>query len=130
MSTMNEKPSPEQVFNVSEALKMIDGDMDLFQEIVVIFLEDYPNQLKKIRDGIARAEATTVERAAHNLKGSVSNFGAWLAFEAAYRLEHMGKEGRLGQAKGALSELEKELKQLEDLLKEALRGMRSEGSDR
>jgi hypothetical protein len=51
---------------------------------------------------------------------SPGNLGAKRAFEAAYRLELMGKEGRLAGAKGVLSELETELKDLEIAMKGSL----------
>ena len=81
-------------------------------EIVNLFLEDLPQNVAQIRESIVKNDASGLERAAHGLKGSVGNFGAKRAFEGAYGLEVLGKEGRIDEANGAFAELEQELKQL------------------
>lgn len=109
----SDEPTAKEVFDLAKALEVVDGDMELFREIADLFLVNLPDHIAQIQDGIARGDAKVVERAAHSLKGSVSNFGAKRAFETAYRLEVMGKEGRLAEAEKALSELERDLKELE-----------------
>ena len=96
--------------------------MELFKEIADLFLENLPDNIAQIKEGIAKGDANALEQAAHSLKGSVGNFGARRAFDAAYRLEVIGREGILAEADSALSELEKELKDLEAAMKEALLG--------
>lgn len=120
MSTSNEKFSPKEVFDLSEALLIMDDDMDIFRKIAGIFIEDHINQVKVIQKGIATGDTHALEQAAHSLKGSVSNFGAKRAYELAYRLEVLGKEGKLPEAEEALRELEKELKALVQSMKEVL----------
>ncbi len=70
-----------------------------------------------------------MERAAHALKGSVGNFGAGRAYEAAYLLERLGNEGKIGEAEKALAELKKELNALEAEMKSTLQEMKNESSD-
>jgi len=72
-------------------------------------LENLPDSIARIREAIADSDASALDKAAHSLKGSVGNFGARRAFEAAYRLELMGKEGKLAEVDAALFELETEL---------------------
>ncbi|MBW2000245.1 MAG: Hpt domain-containing protein, partial [Deltaproteobacteria bacterium] len=50
--------------------------------------------------------------AAHSLKGSVGSLGAKRAQGAAYRLERIGKECRLGEAEEAMAALREELERL------------------
>ena len=54
-------------------------------------------------------------RAAHKLKGSVANFAAPIAYDAALRLEVMGRNGHLDDAPEALEELESALEDLRPL---------------
>jgi two-component system sensor histidine kinase/response regulator len=115
-------PIANNIFDLPKALEVVDGDKDLFKEIVDLFLENLPDSIAQIREAIANNDANALDKAAHSLKGSVGNFGTKRAFEAAYRLELMGKEGRLAEADVALSELEKELTDLEVAMKEALSG--------
>jgi len=115
-------PIAKDIFDLSKALEVVDGDKDLFKEIVDLFLENLPDSIAQIREAIANSDASALDKAAHSLKGSVGNFGTKRAFEAAYRLELIGKEGRLAEADVALSELKKELKDLEASIKVTLSG--------
>ncbi len=119
LSSSNNMSSTD-VFNLSAALEIVDGDIELFKEIANLFLESLPDYIARIQKAIADNDSDATEQAAHGLKGSVGNFGAKQAFEAAYGLEVMGKEGRLAKAEEALQNLEKELKALEAAIKGAL----------
>ena len=76
-------------------LDRVGGDEELLREITSIFLAEYPELLRSIQNGLAAGDAQRVERAAHSLKGSVANFGADSATQAAYRLETIGRKGSL-----------------------------------
>ena len=108
---MNANP-PEPVLDYQLALSRVGGDSKLLKEIAVIFLEDYPKTLTEIRAAIAAADAKTLENSAHELKGSVSNFGAHAAVESAARLERMGRARELGQCADVLRSLEQALSAL------------------
>jgi len=122
MVSTNGSKFSEQVFDMTKALENVGGDMDLLKEIIEIFLEDYPNQMKQIQEGISSGDAVVLEHAAHSLKGSVANFAAKRAYDAAYRLEVLGREGDLGEANEALGDLEKEIEGLKDALDAAVKG--------
>jgi HPt (histidine-containing phosphotransfer) domain-containing protein len=122
MVSTNGSKFSEQVFDKAKALENLGGDMDLLKEIIGIFLDDFPNQMKQIREGILTGDAKAVEHAAHSLKGSVANFAAKRAYDAAYRLEVMGREVNLGKANEALGDLEKEVEGLKDALDAAVKG--------
>jgi CheY-like chemotaxis protein/HPt (histidine-containing phosphotransfer) domain-containing protein len=112
----------EDVFDVSEAMKAVSGDKGLFEEIAALFAQSAADNMGKIRQGIAARNAIAVEEAAHCLKGSVANFGAKRAFEAAKRLEFIGKGGNLAEAESARTQLEMELKALEMAMQATIRG--------
>ena len=114
---------------MSKALQVVAGDKELFQEIAGIFLEDLPASMARIKEGISKGDAYALEQAAHSLKGSVGNFGAKRAHEAAYQLEKLGKEGKMGDAADALSKLEKEFRALTAEIKNVLEEMKNEDSD-
>ena len=87
-------------------LDRVGGDESLLKEITDIFLSEYPSLLAEIREAIQRSDPASLERSAHTLKGSVSNFGADDATQAAYQLEILGRKRRLDQAPEALRALE------------------------
>ena len=77
-------------FDREGALARVDGDLELFKEVVDLFVVDAPRLLSQIRASIQRRDGEGLERAAHQLKSTVGNFDADEAFEAALRLEAMG----------------------------------------
>jgi HPt (histidine-containing phosphotransfer) domain-containing protein len=87
-------------------LERVGGDESLLKEITEIFLSEYPMLLEEIREAIQRDDAAKLERSAHTLKGSVSNFGAAGATDAAYQLELLGRRRRMEEAPEALRALE------------------------
>ena len=75
-----------------------EGEPELLKDVVRLFLDDCPKMLFGIRGAAERGDAAGMERAAHKIKGSVANFAAPAAYDAALRLEVMGREGHLDQA--------------------------------
>ena len=82
----------------------------------MLFLDDCPKLLAAIRAAAERGDALGMEQAAHKLKGSIANFAAPAAFDAALRLEVMGRGGHLERATEALGQLASALEQLKPLL--------------
>ena len=108
--------------HIESALELFEGDTEIFYEVADLFLREYPRQLATIREAIARGHATVVERTAHSLKGSVSNFAFPAAFHATEELEKMGRRGDLTGAEEIFHTLEKRL----ELLRETLAGLQKE----
>jgi two-component system, sensor histidine kinase and response regulator len=99
-------------FDAAVLLDRVGGDEDLLREITDIFLAEYPALLDEMRAAIRTHDARSLERSAHTLKGSVSNFGAPAATQAAYQLENLGRRAELRAAPQHLQHLETELEQL------------------
>ena len=72
-------------------MAMIDGDEELFQELVTLFMSESAQLLDQIRAAVAQRDPKALERAAHSLKGSVGAFRAESAARAAQRLEDLGE---------------------------------------
>lgn len=88
------------------ALSRVGGDAELLKEIAQLFIDDYPRALEDIRRAADRGDAKSLERSAHGLKGSVANFGAPSAVEAARKLESMGRAAQLAEAQQVIHTLE------------------------
>jgi len=117
MASMSESRSTKEIFDVNEVLDRVAGDQELLKEIAQLLVEGLPNQIRQIHEGVGSNNARAVMEAAHALKGSVGNFAARRAYDVAYRLEVMGREGTLTEAKSALADLKQELNALQDALK-------------
>jgi signal transduction histidine kinase/HPt (histidine-containing phosphotransfer) domain-containing protein len=106
-------------------LAHLDGDTDLLREIVDLFLEECPRLLDEAEDGLVFGDLKRVERAAHSLKGSASNFYARRLVELALRLETSARSGDSHQAAETLELLGGELQRV----KPALEDLRRSGAD-
>ena len=104
------------VVDRAAVLDRVGGDEELLREIIDIFLEEYPSLVAGIRDAVEKKDAGALERSAHNLKGSVSNFGAESATRAAADLELMGRKGEIQRAPVVVEVLELELVSLHNAL--------------
>ena len=106
-------PAPiESAFEREEFLARLGGDETLALEMVEIFAAESPRMLATLRNAIDADDAEAVQRAAHNLKGSVSVFGGRPAVRAALTLEGMGREKGLSGARYAIITLEREVDRL------------------
>jgi HPt (histidine-containing phosphotransfer) domain-containing protein len=111
------RPSGEDVIDWDAALERVAGDEETLGELVEIFLDQWPQMLDEIEQGVARADYTTLRRAAHTLKGSAAIFGAKRVANVSQRLSEMGKNEQLDGADEALRELQDEMDELVPELK-------------
>ena len=106
---------PVPLVDLDAALEMVGGDRELLCEAVGLFLEqDYPRQLRELREGLAQQDVLMVRCAAHGIKGTLDSFGGRAASAVALRLETMGRDGDLSGVRGELRELEGEVKRFAD----------------
>jgi HPt (histidine-containing phosphotransfer) domain-containing protein len=96
----------ETVFDRAVALSRVGGDVELLKEIAILFLDDYPKSLSELHEAVESGDARRLERTAHGLKGSVSNFGARPVVNAALQLETMGRAQKLVEVEQVLRALE------------------------
>ena len=119
------KDGAEDLIDTASLLARVDGDMKLLKELVELFQRDLPKLFSELQDAVTRRDAKALESAAHALKGSVGNFAARPAVEAALRLEQMGRRGDLTEAESAFQALAQEIERLKpalvDLSKEEVR---------
>ena len=93
-------------FDPHAAVARVGGDGKLLRELIDMFLADCPRMVADVKNAIESKDAEALKLAAHALKGSVANFAAAPAVDAARRLEVMGKDGDLSGAPAALRELQ------------------------
>ncbi len=85
---------PETIASI-RALAGDEGD-DFLREIIGIFLEDTPLRFTELDDALRVRDVGKFARAAHSIKGSSSNVGAFLLRGEAEALEqkaHLGWDG-------------------------------------
>lgn len=105
-----------EVCDLPALLARFEDDADLIQELAGLFLDDSPSLVSKMREAVESSDSLSLEKAAHSLKGSVSNFCAQRTHQAAVRLEEIGRAGQASIAEPALECLEKSLNELQPLI--------------
>jgi HPt (histidine-containing phosphotransfer) domain-containing protein len=112
------QPGVDPVVDVAALRDRYEEDMDLFQEIIRLFLTDHPRQMAEIRQAIASGNAADLASLSHKLKGALGNFFARPACAAVARLETMGQQKNLAMAEEACVCLEREIYFLQDTLRQ------------
>jgi len=95
------------------------GDADFAQELIHLFIEDTAQHIAALGEAIAQADAETVRKVGHTLKGSSSNIGAEPLRCAAFEVEMQGKAGDLVQATTSLTLIQREFDRLREALAES-----------
>jgi two-component system, sensor histidine kinase and response regulator len=114
----NESSSPpgprptDGILNEAEALRRVGDDRQLLGELAEVFLNESPRLLESIRTALAAQDASKVRLFAHSLKGAIDNFAAQDAYDAALRLEMLGRSGNLAEAGQACARLQQAMDRL------------------
>ena len=100
------------VYNRELALDRVGGDEELLDEIVDLYLGEYPALLSEIQKAVQSGDAPSLYRSAHTLKGSLGTLGAEEALQRALELEMSGRSAQLAETPTMLKDLENLLKLL------------------
>jgi CheY-like chemotaxis protein len=106
----------QEPMDTASALARTGGNVELLTEMAALFLRQLPALLTSLREAVTAGNANAIEGAAHKLRGCIGNFSAKPAFEAAMKLEVLGRDGNLSTAEPVLAELEKEIERLKSAM--------------
>jgi two-component system sensor histidine kinase/response regulator len=104
------------VLDQAGALSRLGGDEVMFNEFLFLLLDGAESDMAELGVAVEADDAVGVERLAHGLKGGAASLGADRVRDAAYRLELIGRDGDLGEARPALALLREELNRLHELV--------------
>jgi HPt (histidine-containing phosphotransfer) domain-containing protein len=90
-STQVERVLDERILNDLRDLGGQD-DPGLLAELIDIFLQDAPQRMAEIMNGLKAGDLKGVERAAHTLKSSSANIGALGLSSMCKRMEEIARE--------------------------------------
>jgi two-component system, sensor histidine kinase and response regulator len=121
-----ETPSPDsEAINMRQLETLRDigsrAGKDLVTGLLQRFLEAVDERVTQIESAIIERDGTLLSRVAHTLKSSTANLGAE-ALSSCYRqLEHLGREGRIDEARALLANLRREHERAVSRVREILR---------
>jgi HPt (histidine-containing phosphotransfer) domain-containing protein len=82
-----------KVLNMASAFEITDGSRELFCQIMDLFIEMAPEQLKRIKIAYNNKDMKELSASAHDVKSSASSFGGDILFHSALNLEQQAKKG-------------------------------------
>lgn len=95
-------------YNLSKVYAISDNDVEFAKQIVVLFLEEVPLEMKNIKHGLKEKDHNMVYHAAHKIKPTLDLLGMDLAYEDVVAVENWSRsEGK----KKEIKEIVKSLKE-------------------
>ena len=107
---------PPELAGRAAFLEGLGNDTTLAKRLIDLFLQDSGKLVDDINAAIQERDGERLRRAAHTLKGSVSNFPAGAARDTAARMEVIGFDGDFDAAQEVFPLLEKEITRLRGVL--------------
>ena len=96
------------------ALEGVDGDRDLLKSVIEVFLEESVRLMLELQTAVSASDFGRIRHAGHSLKGALLGAGAVPTAELAQVLEMMGAQGLMDSPNERLSELERQLAQVQN----------------
>jgi HPt (histidine-containing phosphotransfer) domain-containing protein len=111
--------APVEPAALDEAVLMehFGNDPGLLKEIAGIFVANCSTWQAELHSAADAQDATRLQMAAHTVKGAVGHFGDQEAYDAAYRLELIGKGRDLKDVAAACAVLDQALARLQTALR-------------
>jgi HPt (histidine-containing phosphotransfer) domain-containing protein len=81
------------------------------------FFDDYPKKLASLEEAIKAKNIADIQKIAHSLKGSISNFGKKQAFDSANKINLKAKKSDIENIEQDYNDLLQELDKLVTALK-------------
>ena len=96
----------DQVLDYQNALAELEGDEEIYQEVLEIYLEDTPDIIKRIQQAYSTGDNDSLSLEAHSLKSSSRTIGGIRLSDIAAKLEADSRDGNLGSAPDLISQIE------------------------
>ncbi|MEL1243953.1 Hpt domain-containing protein [Flavobacterium sp. DGU11] len=96
-------------YNLSKVYAISDNDLEFARQIVVLFTEEVPVEIKNIKKGFESKDYERVYHAAHKIKPTLDLLGMDLAYEDVTAIENwsraQGKRREIKEVVESLKEL-------------------------
>ena len=111
---------PSKNFDKKAILDRIDGDMDLFRQLIALFVQEVPNQIKQIKLAIKANDPERITLFAHTIKGSAYNIRAMELKQVAFDIEQAGKSSDINLAASKIEALDNIFEKLNTELRQVI----------
>ena len=117
--------SPVATINLPELLARVENDCKLLNDLVEIFCDEFPGQLKSLENAVARHDVGQTVKLSHALKGMLANLSVTKAAASAARLEQLARAGEAASLPVALAALLQDVQGLVPAMKSYVSEARS-----
>lgn len=94
------------IYDKKEGLALLQGDEELLMDLIGLFLSETPVQIEVLLQAFREADADTIRKQAHTLKGSLSTLGANTLMALAQALEEAAQIGDWSSLPRRISDFE------------------------
>ncbi len=112
----------KEIFDGKSLLDRLEGNDDLFKDILMTFLEDAPVRIAEIRKAFEEKDVANLELQAHSLKGAAMNIGGRMLQSVSLEIERAGKSGDLEKVGKLTKELENEFSRFKGVVSNFVAG--------
>ena len=93
-------------YNLSKVYAISDNDTDFARQIAVLFTEEVPAEIIKMKEGLKAKDYSMVYHAAHKIKPTLDLLGMDMAYEDVLAIERWSKaEGKKKEIKETVKSL-------------------------
>lgn len=118
---MSYKDSDACVLDIDALKSMVDNIPDLISELIRLYLENLPQLMMQIKQGVSDKDCRLIEQSAHALKGMSFNVSAKRIANTASALEKTARSNQAEAAEQIYTMLEKNAEELTLTLLNALK---------
>jgi HPt (histidine-containing phosphotransfer) domain-containing protein len=107
-------------YNLSKVYALSDNDVEFARQIVTLFLEEVPPEMKNIKQGLREKDHNKVYHAAHKIKPTLDLLGMDLAYEDVLAIETWSRsDGKKKEIKEVVKSLKDHVsKTIKELIKD------------
>jgi HPt (histidine-containing phosphotransfer) domain-containing protein len=107
-------------YNLTKVHAISDNDVDFAKQIVTLFLEEVPAEVKNIREGLEEKDHKKVYQGAHKIKPTLDLLGMDQAYEDVLAIEAWGR------AEGKRKEIAEIVKDLRDRISATIKELKKD----
>ncbi len=95
--------------DMADAMDRFDNEIGFFKEMLEQFLKLLPAQVREIEDAVRAGDADTVQKTAHNIKGSAGTLSARRLYSIVLEMEEKGRSSDFSEMPKLLEDLKSEI---------------------
>lgn len=128
LSLITDKKSTKQdlnasniIFDYDNLLLRFSNDKELIKELLVMFLEEMPEKLNKLKNAVNDLNFGIIEKVSHSIKGNSAHLSAMPLSLVAYEIEKNARLKNINEIKILLKKIISEFKILKNVMEDRLK---------